>query len=237
MANAKANLYAYVNRLRDNLGLSYESYPINTVELCSRMGNVDIQYHAFKSNGFCGAVLIGDISNTIILNSNRSESEINFDCGHETLHLTKHRAEGIDCFSCMELKVRREPSVRYYEWEANEGAAELLVPMGLLLPQIRSNYSLLKKWKDFYYFKEELASYYNVSEAVISFRFESLKYEIDQYINGTEIEDIKILSHTAQSRFGINVKSLNDIGIEVLNADYEKAKPFPINYGVLNIWQ
>lgn len=234
MGSAKARLYQYINWLRNKLNIDFDSYPIDTIEICSKMEAVEIQFHKFKTNGFCGAVLIGEKHSTILLNSNRNLQEKNFDCGHELIHLTKHRQKDMDCFSCMELKTKREPKVSFYEWEANEGAAELLVPMASLLPKIKRKFPHLKKWIDFCKFKQELAQFYGVTEAVIGFRLDSLKYEIDQYINDVDIEEIEILSVSKQNVKGIKVKSLNEFGLELLNQEHEACKPFTLNFSVLN---
>ena len=50
-----------------------------------------------------------------------------------------------------------------------------------------------------------------MTETVIKYRFESLKYEINQYLNGTPLNEIEILSLNKQRVKGINIKSLNDI--------------------------
>lgn len=42
-------------------------------------------------------------------------------------------------------------------------------------------------------------------------RIENLKYETFQYLNGTPLSDIEILSNSQQRKRNITVKSLNDI--------------------------
>lgn len=210
MGSTKSGLYHYVEWLREQFQVDFSSYPINTIELCGKIDSLNLQYHDFRTDGFCGAILLGSKSDTMILNSQRSFEEQNFDCGHETVHMTKHRNKGIDSFSCMELKVKRDPSVSFYEWEANEGSAEFLVPYHELLPRLKNEMSHLKEWNDIRFFKFQQAEHFKVSEAVINFRFESLKYETYQYLNGASINSLKILSRSQQEAKKIQVQSLND---------------------------
>lgn len=90
--NAKEDLYIRVDQMRKNLGISSYDGPIDTLELCTRrISDVDIIYHVFDTAGFCGAAFAGTKANTIVLNSTRSDTEQNFDCGHELIHLVRHR--------------------------------------------------------------------------------------------------------------------------------------------------
>jgi len=76
---------------------------------------------------------------------------------------------------------------------------------------IYNNFESLKTWQDYFNFKLQLAHDFNVSDCVMEYRFESLKYEIAQYLNGISLENLKIMSKKQQEQMGISVKSLNDI--------------------------
>lgn len=217
MGSSKLELYKFVNGLHEYFNIDYDSFPIQTVELCKRV-DTKIQYHPFKTDGFCAAILLGSKVDTIILNSKRHPIEQNFDCGHEVIHKTKHRNLGIDTFSCMELRTSHQGG--YWEWEANEGSAEFLVPYYSLLPEIKKAHPFLKTWYDFHRFKIDMAEKYGVSDAVINFRFESLKYEIRQFLDGTPLDRINILSNKQQEARGIKVKSFNDIESEKYISDF-----------------
>lgn len=162
----------------------------------------------------------GEQSDSIILNSTRGRLENQFDCGHELIHLYKHRNSEIDYFNCFEKTHPVQNS--FIEWEANEGSAELIVPMCLLLPEIKKR--SFKSWSDINSMKFELSDLFKVSHGVMQFRIESLKYEINQYLNGASLKDIKILSATAQKQRGIHVKSLNTIEDEMFSAELTKWK-------------
>ena len=59
--------------------------------------------------------------------------------------------------------------------------------------------------------KSTLRDVFNVPEAVIKYRLENLKYEIYQYMNGTSIKNIEILSLKQQEKRKIKIDSLNTI--------------------------
>lgn len=211
MDNAKIDLYNFVNTLRNRLDINFDSYPLNTIDICNELKRVNITYHKFKTNGFCAAVLLGNKTDTVILNSNRTDKEINFDCGHEIVHMAKHRDKGIDSFSCMELKTKRQSNISFLEWEANEGAAELLVPYKKFIPEWTNMYSNSLGWYDIDGLIHYFSNLYFVSDAVISFRLQHLKYEIHQYLSDVRLCDLELLSDTQQKRRGITMKSAIDI--------------------------
>lgn len=89
--NAKQTLYAYIDTLRTKLSIENESYPLDIAAICEKLGTIQIVQHPFETRGFCGAALVGEKLDTIMLNSNRDQIAQNFDCGHELIHLTRHR--------------------------------------------------------------------------------------------------------------------------------------------------
>jgi Zn-dependent peptidase ImmA (M78 family) len=238
MRSSKIELYKFVNGLREFLDIGYDAFPVNSIDICGNYSNVEIKYHRFKTNGFCAAILLGEKADTIILNSNRQSAEQNFDCSHEIIHAAKHRNLGINTFSCMELKAKQQSNLGYWEWEANEGAAEFLVPYFSILPEIKKAYPSLKTWHDFHLFKNDMAEKYDVTEAVINFRLESLKYEICQYLDGVEICSLDILSNKQQINRGIKCKSLNDMEGELLKKEckaLKKTRRYPLNLNCIDI--
>lgn len=216
---SKNELYIKVALLRKKLGVDYEGYPINTEKLILSTQNknmaendyVIIQKLSFKTNGLRGMAVMGEktYKDIILLNSQRDESEQNFDCAHELIHLSLHRNEQVKTFNCFE-KVKPNQN-KFLEWQANEGAAELIVPYRLLLPKVKEKYDKLNSWQQIRKFKEDLAIQFNVTGTVMRFRLESLKYEIEQYVSGTKLDDIEIISNTAQTQKGVNSVSLNQI--------------------------
>lgn len=192
-SNAKKDLYAFVDCVRRNLGIK-QNVPINTLDLCKRLSDVNIVYHDFETTGFCGAAFAGDTVNTIVLNSARFENEQNFDCGHELVHLLRHRDKNNGIFSCLE-GVQNS----FIEWEANEGSAQLHVPYQDFIPRFVSLLSTQLPVD----VQGIFAEHYHVTRQVISFRLDSLSYEIDQYIKGVPINQVELLSRRQRLRRGI----------------------------------
>ena len=144
-----------------------------------------------------------------MLNARHSVEELNFDCGHELIHLTKHRGLGLSSFHCFDtLKPKQDP---FIEWEANEGAAELTVPYRSFLPLLSDAYPQLRTWQDMDFLRYRLARRYQVTETVIAYRMESLKYEFFQYLSGTPLEDLHFLSRRELSKQGVSILSLNEL--------------------------
>lgn len=209
--NAKKELYHFVDRLRIDWGVTSYEQPFNAIEMS--MYHAEIIYHTFDTDGFCGAAFTGNRIDTIVLNDTRSSYEQNFDCGHEIIHLTKHRDRNGGIFQCFS-----ESQDSYLEWEANGGAAQLLVPYQDFIPRFLSclqsrtasqhNHSRLFISGSI---QEELAAYYHVSSQVINIRLSSLGYEIDQYRCGIPLESVELLSRNQRDRRGIQSTCYNAI--------------------------
>ena len=204
IVNAKENLYNFVEKLRWNYGIN--SYPINIANIYKSNEPTELIFYNFKTPGFCGAALPGEKSNTIILNSNRTVDELNFDCGHEVIHLTKHKNQNNDIFTCFERSQNK-----FLEWEANEGSAELLLPYRLFLPILKENWSTFYSFTDIYRFKRKIAKEFHIPISVVENRIENLKYETHQFLNGKNLNDLEILSNNQQKNRNIIIQSLNDI--------------------------
>lgn len=208
-SNAKLDLYSFVETLRAELKIHPSKYPINIINICNNDCSTELLYHPFKTHGICGTALIGEKSDTIILNSKRNIIEQNFDCGHEIIHCKKHSGYEVKCFNCFESVLPQQSS--FLEWEANEGSAELLVPYKLLLPIILRNRQILSFPPKIQCLKRKLACEFLVTNATIFYRLESLKYEINQYLNGVSLNEIELLSDNCLNKRGITVKSLNNL--------------------------
>lgn len=204
MANAKTNLYLYVDKLRKNLDLHSDT--VNALEVCNNTKNIILTSYPFKTDGLCASALAGEKVDQIILNSNRNYKEQNFDCGHELIHLGKHREIQNGIFKCFESKKQNS----YYEWEANEVSAELLVPYRTLFPILRENYFLLNTYSSIEQFKNSLSNYFSVPYVTIHYRIDNLKYEFEQYLRDIPLDQIKFLSNTELKNNNLVIQSLND---------------------------
>ena len=203
----KATLYHYVDKLRAQLRVE-NSFPVYSKELVKLYTmNPIIEELPFPSTKICGILYRGNTSTSFALNANRTPEMQNFDCMHELIHYFFH-----DIVQCQRIccdvgrKSGRIEQDTYLEWQANEGAAQFLLPYQTFIP----DYIKLSRRHARDNFPDVtalnlLADWYFVSPAVVSNRIDSLNYEIYQYLHGTPIESIDILSNTAIKRKGFNL--------------------------------
>jgi len=219
--STKSDLYRYIARIRGHGGDYVKKHPINAVALCREQFGINVGYHSFVTPGLKGMANAGKThrEDVIILNNGLTVAENNFFCAHELIHLGAHRKAEGQSFTCYEKALPQQDS--YIEWVANEGAAELLVPMDVILPMLKQQLPDCHCWEDFFDLKSDLAEYFGVTQQVIVTRIESLKYEIDQYMNGVPLDRIRVLSRKQQDREGIRVQSLNDYFLILLFDDTE----------------
>jgi len=199
----KKELYILMDKKRVEIGMSNNEYifsPVNSIILADKYcKNLEIIYKNFKETKICGILYKGKETTSICLNSKRSTSGRNFDCMHELIHYWFHENE---LFMCADKESD------YYEWEANEGAAQFLMPYQIYLPLFkRTRIKLLQKDK---YLNtnelsnsicKELSTYFNVGTLAISVRMQGLSYELLQYEQGVSINNLDIKSAT---QLGIN---------------------------------
>lgn len=202
----KKGLYNFVNKVRHSMGLSTCERGIDLCKFCMDNPKIKIDFAPFTSDSIRGFSIPKE--NIIVLNASRNELERNFDCGHEFIHLTKHKSFNFPTFTCLdEILHPRQDS--YLEWQANEGAAELLVPYKDFIPTFCKGIKDCKSYQDYEALKKILAFSYKVPYRVIHLRIENLKYEIYQYEKGVGIDDLEILSRTQLGKKGIYVLSYN----------------------------
>lgn len=195
----KAELYEKVDKLIEELDLTKESYPLDSVSLAQKFFvNAEITYGAF--DGLCAILYRGRRSTSLKLNSRRSKLMQNFDCMHEIIHYFLHT--DIESFQC----ISPEGGIKindFLEWQANEGAAEALVPYRLFIPMY---VSLCEKNEETAV--SELSKIFGVTNRVILNRIDNLSYEIYQYkVLNIDIESIELLSKKSITRKNISFLS------------------------------
>lgn len=200
MQTEKEKLYDHVDSYRALLGVPFD-HPMKLIDVLAPYAQYNIEYCNFKTPGLCGVAMVGDKTDTIILNSNRTPEEQNFDCGHEFLHLSEHRSlqENFKCFT----KAKPQQN-SFREWQANEGSAQLLVPYQDFIPRFLR---LLESGDMAIQYR--LAQYYHVTPQVISIRIDSLSYEIDQYKEGVHLDCLELLSRRQRQQRGIEPTCYN----------------------------
>lgn len=208
----KPALYAAIDEYRSRWGISLSDYPINTVDLCAEIGRIIVRDAMFFTPGLRGMATKRssfDSSDIILLNQSRSREERNFDCGHELIHLTLHRTDKTQTFQCFDHSIPTQDA--FLEWQANEGAAELIVPYRLLLPMILDEMKLARRMGiklkgKAKLFPECYAPRFGVSQAFMSNRIDSLLYEICQYSQGRGLDQLEILSKTQQEKRKVDLR-------------------------------
>jgi len=193
---SKAGLYEIVTEKAVQLGFNMyaQKYKIDAIALAMQVcHNPEIKMLEFDSIKVCGLMYKGKLGTTIGLNTRRSAGGRNFDCMHELMHYWLHDQSAFYCLDDMD---------GHMEWQANEGAAQFLMPYQSFIP----NYCYLHDRLYAKYAPQQaydmqiaaLAGNYMVGEMAVKFRMESLKGEIAQYIDGVGIDKIKIVANRSR---------------------------------------
>lgn len=189
---SKRKLYDLINEKALELGLNLYSpnYRIASQDLAMEVClNLEIVEKDLVDDGIYGILYRGKNTTRIALNSRRSYYGKNFDCMHELMHYWFH---GNEYFFC------NHDQKNHLEWQANEGAAQFLMPYQSFIP----NYSLLH---DEFYVRfspdvaydmliGRLAAQYLVGKTAVQYRINGLLQEIGQYIDGIAIDKVEILA-------------------------------------------
>ena len=197
MGSVKEALYHSVDTIREAFNLSLHE-PINVISLLETHESIDVVGHTFSSPTLCGVAFAGEKVDTIVLNRRRTPIEQNFDCGHELLHLFRHRDKQAQY--CLTYAPEQQNS--FLEWEANEGAAQFIIPYQDFIPRFLDclNHPDTSSSMSI---QDKLAAHYGVTTQVINIRINSLSHEIDQYRDGVPIQEIELLSRNQLRRRGI----------------------------------
>lgn len=203
----KAELYAAVAACRAQYFTAPTHNLLSIQHACqTRLGLTVESGCPFKTPGLRGVAFIS--SGLICLDAKLSPERRRFYCAHEAYHFIFH-ANHLQRYHCFD---EGHPTQNdYLEWQANEAAAETLIPYHLLLLQLQAAAPHIHSGKHFHAFLKESAQHFGVTLTMVRTRLNSLKYEIVQLLAGTAIDNIRLLSDTQQAREGIHVKSLNQI--------------------------
>ena len=135
-------------------------------------------------------------SAVILLNGLFSAPSLRFTLAHELVHLMLHPPAAQNV--CTEELASPKGVL---EWEANEGAAELLLPYRQVLPYFTTLTGLSSSQKT-----ERLSARFQVSPTAARYRLEGLKGDWEDYISGTALSDLPLLSR--RERAGLPEKRL-----------------------------
>ena len=195
----KQELYHQIEQLRQRIGIRYPP-PYDSRALCTKAFGLNLDYLDLRTHKLRGMSHIP--SRSVVIDIKRTPEEQNFHCMHEVMHHMFHQDMGTKIYSSYEeTQADQNP---FIEWQANEGAAQFLVPYQAFIPdyiqesRLHAHDSLLTQDG----LCKILAPHYFVSPKVISNRIDSLNYEIYQFLHGTPIPQIILLSKTKLKGIG-----------------------------------
>lgn len=156
-----------VDDIREKLGIRISDYPINIFDFAKKCTKFYIIEEHFESSSLGGFLINKDLIDlpVIVINSNNSQENKNFALGHELIHFFCHPKDRTLSAS------HKMSTSRVREKQANEGAAELLVPAALFENEIKTALSFYEDQTTAFL---ETAKAYHVAPEVIKYRFFNL---------------------------------------------------------------
>ena len=200
----KAQIYRHVERLRRAFGIAPEDYPLGMADLRAlAKGRAELRVHVFDS-ATLGAYMIKNPPprrSLIVLNGRRPPLSQAFDLAHELVHFYTHPAGNFFCEIPEDGKVRRDlPAMEY---QANQGAAELLMPYRLVIPMAAELADAKRLWRDPAMERrlgEAVAERFRCSPWAGILRIGDLRHELAQFRDGAALDRVRVLSMTARCR-------------------------------------
>lgn len=199
----KEDLYKALDIVRYKRDINRMKGNPNFYKDCASSSDINVLVHDLLDRELRGFAL--PHKQTIVLNSLRTDTEKNFDCAHEFVHLFLHKNEDYNAFDC-----RDREQVPYIEWQANEGAAEILIPYRTFIPEFLAGFHNCTNKQEYWKLINYFSSKHNVTHSVVRNRIDSLKYEINQYENGIKIANLQILSSRQQQANNIYIPSYHN---------------------------
>lgn len=170
----KENLYKLIDEKLSELGITHKDYPLDARAIAQSIGpSLKIEYHKFPTNKMGGILYKGEEISSMALNTLRSEKGQNFDCMHELIHYWFHPP---GTMLCVDSNYIHQNSGR--EWQANEGAAQALMPKDLFICkyiELDGNISAL-------------SDFFMVGERCVEFRINNLKLS-ESHLNKVKNDD------------------------------------------------
>lgn len=185
---SKRDLYEAVDQLRTLLGVPHTARAVDFQKIVCASTDTVVQLAAFKTRGLQGMAILGT-PDIILLNERRGRLSQRFDFAHELIHCRYHRVSR-SAFTCTGFSPR-DP---FLEWQANEGAAELLVPYRSFVPLVAENYHRIRRCRNLEAFIAFAAHQFQVTRETIHIRLKSLSAELFQYRAGIPLDQLEILS-------------------------------------------
>lgn len=186
----KQELYCQIEFLRKKIGIVCPP-PYDSKVLCTAQFGLNLDMLDLRTSKLRGMSHIP--SRSVVIDCKRTPEEQNFHCMHEIMHHVFHRNRSTKSYSSYDTtQADQDP---FIEWQANEGAAQFLLPYQRFIPDyIQVSKKLAHKAFSQLRVIEILSDKYFVSEKVISNRIDSLNYEIYQVLNNADIAKVRLCS-------------------------------------------
>lgn len=173
----RAELYEKIDLVRQILGIRLKDYPIDFNDVYAELSDVlSISYEPFTYKKFCGLLIRNKLpyASHVVINSNLTPADQYFAMVHELVHFFCHN---LDRFMCNPFT-----NVVYgkFEWQANEGAAELILPRKFFVEDFNIS---MQEYGDINKAIKNTAKVYKVNEQVVKYRLMNLQDEFLQYKN------------------------------------------------------
>lgn len=199
--STKKELYEDIDHFRGLHNISGNDILTDPVAFVRSLGYF-VTYTPFKTEGLRGvASPIAGYNGAVILNARRGKTENGFVAIHEMTHCIRHIGRYHTALTCYDDPHKCQNS--FFEWEANESAAELLMPYRIFIPDYVSAFQRCQGCEDLVL--HTLAKRYAATMTQISFRVHSLKFEIAMYCSTGQISSKYLQSRTALQRRGIDM--------------------------------
>ena len=183
--NCRISLYRRIDSLRR---LWNVQDPFDPFMIAETLPGIRLYETAFSTAGLHGFIVTSPDKNraTIVLDTRRSDKEQMFDLSHELIHFALHpptdRAHGYSPFM---------------EWQANEGAAELLLPRALLLRILSETRERIRTPDDAALLVRSLARRQGIRETVVRWRMWSLRQDAARTLAGEDPKTLPLLPQRA----------------------------------------
>lgn len=198
----KQELYSEIEKLRKDKAITWNP-PYDAKVLCTTKFHLFFELLDIATPKLRGMAHIP--SRSVVIDAKISPPEINFHCMHEIMHHVFHSDRPTKIYNTYDdTQADQDP---FIEWQANEGAAQFLVPYQIFIPDyIKVSRECAHNTFPDTDVENILAQKYFVSSKVIHNRIDSLNYEIYQYLNGVSIEKIDIRSKSYLQKTGWNLR-------------------------------
>ncbi len=187
VSNCRAELYRKMDALRRAWGIAD---PFDPFLIACTLPGVEVCEREFSTPGLHGMIITSSdkAHAMILLDRRRSEIEQTFDLSHELVHFALHPPTD-----------RPRPVSSFREWQANEGAAELLLPRSFLLQFLSRARTRIQSPGDADRIVQLLSERQGITRSVVRFRMLSLGWDISYALEGADPETLPILPNHAHS--------------------------------------